>query len=110
MESRDAVSHSRMWIVWESEARACRSVRSPLSERTPAMMVLKSVAESCRTNSRPKPRFAPAMTYVLLGNMVVMGYGSKEMRGGVQCFVVKCAACLVFEGRGSIEVGSCSKD
>jgi hypothetical protein len=66
------------------------------------MMVLESVAESWRTNSRPRPRFAPVMTYVLLGGMVVRGNGSKGMRDGEQCSMVKRAE---FEGRWVIEVG-----
>lgn len=57
MESMEPVSQVRIWV--EGDEHFWRSVRSVDEERTQARIVLSSERESWRTNSRPRPRFAP---------------------------------------------------
>lgn len=57
MESMEPVSQVRIWV--EGVETFSSSVRSVDDERTQARMVLSSERESWRTNSRPRPRFAP---------------------------------------------------
>ena len=62
-------------MLRDLDASACRSPSSPVSDRTPAMIVLDALPDSCRTNSRPRPRLAPVMTYVEPVDMVVESGG-----------------------------------
>lgn len=56
------MSHSRMKRVALLDLRDSRALRSRDRDRVAAKMVLEESALSWRTNSRPRPRFAPVIT------------------------------------------------
>lgn len=62
MESWEPVSHSRMWIAAPLDLRDSRAPRSRDTERVAARIVFEESELSWRTNSRPRPRFAPVIT------------------------------------------------
>lgn len=72
MEGMDEVLHSRIWIFFLSFLTVSRDERSEERLRTPVMTMFDGFAESCITNSSPRPRFAPVTTQVAIMRYVTL--------------------------------------